>query len=73
VVVQAFTGNNLKLKRELQGSQVIIYMRGQEIVKVTDKPYSLGSISSWFSQSLCMGRNLLLNYLWNGKCTGMSI
>ena len=44
VVVQAFTGNNLKLKRELQGSQVIIYMRDQERVKVTEKPYSLGSV-----------------------------
>jgi hypothetical protein len=46
VVVQAFTGNNLKskVKGELQGSQVIICMRGQERVKVTEKPYMLGSV-----------------------------
>lgn len=72
VVIQTFTGNNLKLKRELQGSHVIIYMRGQERVKLTEKPYSLGSVVyPPGSDSLCIGRNLLLNYFWNGKYTGM--
>lgn len=50
VVVQAFTGNNLKLKMELQGSQVIIIYEGSGESESYRETIFAGKccISSWF-------------------------
>lgn len=71
VVIQTFTGNNLKSKRELQGSHNLYEGSGKSETYRETMFAGKCCISSWFWQSLCIGRNLLLNYFWNGKYTGM--